>query len=322
MKINQGAMNKNELAQKLESSEATKSLLFENKVSEILKENNWHTIHSPYFSDINTNKLREIDLIGRMDFEDTSENSSKIISSIDLVIECKTISNYHILCSDELNVDKYDKDRNDNFWIGNDTYNRYSKLISLLNKTKLSEHQKNIVLGLFESYLYKDGIAVVGDYIPKTFSKIKRFSTYRETNIASSKELDNSVLWKAFSALNSACESYKSFVWNNWEDDVLAYIDYVLTLNEGTTNRLNDLFKDDYHKHISLHKILVLDSNIWATTTPLEPIGSFRFLQRSMFGNVENWMDVVNINYFDEYCTQITKHYNDFFQEQNMNRYK
>jgi hypothetical protein len=314
-------MNIKEISEKLLSSEATKSLLSENKIKIEFQNEKWNTIHSPYFVDPSSNKLREVDIIGRMFFKKEIKKDIEIGSDIILIIEVKSISNYHIICEGEIPNDHYPKESNHRIWLGYDSYARNKRVIDMLKKTAIKDLNKQKIIKAFQKWMFPDSRSIVGNFSPNIYNDIKRFSAFRETNIGNTKDLDSSVLWKAFLSLNSACEGYELFEWNFIESDFLSSIDYAMAFKKDPLKVLKKSFYEVHMlRHTSIHKVLVVDSMLWTCSNDVSPLEYFRLLQRNVVGHKENWIDIVNINSLKKYVAKITQHYNEFFEKQQMTR--
>lgn len=303
----------NDLKTKLQKSEGFNSLLLESNIKSKLDSFGWECLHSPYFEDYSTNKLREIDLVARKKYEGISHDQSQIFSDIVLLIESKSLSNYHIICDSETNKTHSFTD-NSEIWMGLDHYQKNKKLIEILNKTELSKLQCKEVIDHFEKRNFPDGFSIFAEKKNPVFKDLKCFSTFRETNIGTTKELDNSVLWKAFQSLNAAKSGYENLIWELIESDLLNDINFAITFKEDLFKILNNSLSVTQRRLINIHKIVVLDAHLWTVNNQsIDHLKYFRLLLRNIHGNIENWIDVVNQDHLDEYLQKITHHYETSF---------
>ena len=107
----------------------------------------------------------------------------------------------------------------------------------------------------------------------------------------------------------------------NMESDFLGDIDYAIVWKTSPLKALKSFFRQRALRHTSLHKILVVDSKLWEYSSEIYPIGYFRLIQRSVMGHDENWIDIVNTEYLSQYLANVTTHYKEFFQKQQMKRF-
>ena len=304
------------IIEKLSAGTALISLGMEKEVAESLRKLKWTTIRSPYYIDSLTNKAREIDIVARNVYHKPYGYNSFISSSIVLLVECKSLTDYHIIADGKLAKEEFYIEGNHNIWAGYDGYDNYKKINTILNKSSLNSNDKREVLTNIEKWLYPEDTQVLRKYVPPSFRNIDRYSSFRETNIGVVKELDNSVLWKSFLSLNSVSQSYESSHWNNIDESFQSDVDYITTSKMPLIDNLKTMFfYRDILRHISIHKILVIDSHLWEHEKPLKSLKYFRFIQQNVLGHNEEWIDVVSLRYLREYLNEITKYYNVFFRK-------
>jgi hypothetical protein len=203
-------MEQQEIVNKLFNSEAIASLDIEKAATSILQKHKWNTIRSPYYIDTNTGKYRELDIIGNYRYV-RGFGKALFISSIALLVECKSLKNSHIVVDGD-NTFK-DDDSCDRIDLLEDYSKRYIKITRILNKTNLDEDTKMKLLRLLEKWSFPRGYSTLTNYKPETYNSISRFSAFRETTIGTTKDLDNSVLWKSFLSLKSASDGYSYDIW-------------------------------------------------------------------------------------------------------------
>jgi hypothetical protein len=86
-----------ELFQRLTKSEAVSSLTMEREICETMSANGWRAIRSPYYQDKETNKYKEIDIIASWRYQGLYRRKVALLTHLSLLIECKSISGYHII---------------------------------------------------------------------------------------------------------------------------------------------------------------------------------------------------------------------------------
>ncbi len=99
---------------------------FHSKVIQFLREKGWTVLISPYYSDNQTNKPREIDIIAEKNFGVATMDSKYGVVRVQLFIECKYISNETVFWFDE-------KDKN-------------SAEQMIMRNTGLEEHASNVMI--------------------------------------------------------------------------------------------------------------------------------------------------------------------------------
>ena len=297
MKIeNKNINTETDIEEKLINSVAVNSLIQETKIYKLFKELGWRVEHSPYYIDNETGKLREVDISARKFWSKGKRDTYSF--GVNFVVECKSINNYHIIASNELDY-KCGETLEDT-WIGDDGLNNYVKTIELLKKHNIKDRDIQDTLKKLHKFLFPKGLVRYYDYRLDTFD-IPIFNSFRETNIGSTKDLDNSVVWKAFQSLNSCILAHQALTWNG--------IDYEIynVENEGYIStykaKLDELFNTikDSAKHLEyIHPVLAIEANLWELKNKkLKELKYFRLIFQKMFEN-EMWVDIVSINHLDE----------------------
>lgn len=309
----------NEFVSRLTNSDAVSSLYLEKQVYDHLVYNKWDTIRSPYYIDAASNKSREIDVVASRSYEGLSKRDVALLLEMKLVIECKTLSGYHIIVDGPLKMKKSDIERHQDFWIGYELGGASPRVGEILDRSGLLPIEREDELKRITKLLYPEGRSIYSDFTARP-REVKRYSVFRETNIGSTKEIDNSVVWKAFLALNSASEGFKTFQWQRIESDLLYHYKYQKKTNRDLKKFANSLFFQVINKFISLHKILVVDADLWLTGRQLKPIPHFRFIQSNLYGSKVNSIDVVNVKHFETYIKLISDYYEDFYKKTNLVR--
>ncbi|MES1221987.1 MAG: hypothetical protein ABUT20_41205 [Bacteroidota bacterium] len=279
-----------ELLHRLTKSEAVSSLTMERGICETMSANGWRAIRSPYYRDKETDKYKEIDIIASWSYEGLYRRKVPLLTELSLLIECKSISGYHIIVDGEVAKRPMERETLQHTWWGYDLDHSPSRLETIFEKSTLNATIKAQAVKSLQHILYPNDRMLYYKAVPDPLP-IPRFPTFREMNIGSTKDLDNSVLWKAFMSLNSAAESFGHRHWKRINEELPYYCN---------------------------HKILVIDAEIWKVGQPITPLPYFRFLQRNIYGYLTQWIDVVNMKHIEAYSKQLTDHYQKFYNKTNL----
>jgi hypothetical protein len=298
-----------DISQLLKSSEAYRSLKAEQDVAACLARLGWQTTQSPYYVDGKTTKPRELD-VAASGYWKKPRKAGDLVARVDLLIEVKTNSDFHILCAGQTSGPFG--------FAGNEHWMGYSEE----TRTKLEEQLSRFQLKNNEilDFIHKvERVAFPRHTMRTSVLRVKPppieycFSAFRETNGKTDKELDNSVLWRATMALRSAVVSAKVE-----RVDGLA-IDMATDLEVARRRKLP--FKSamgTINRHACMINfylpIVVMESRIWSTqSAEPEELKWVRLIQFGTFGNMQDWVDVVNLNHFEEYLQTQTEYFGRAF---------
>lgn len=210
------------LIEKIRSSEAYRSLRAEQDVASCLTRHGWSATHSPYYVDLKTDKPRELDVTGSA-YWHKPRKSGDIVARVNLFVEVKTNSDFHILCAGP--VAAQSQFGANEYWIGysEETQSRIESLLTRLrvdhDGIKQFLHAAETVA--FPRHTMRTSVLRV-DPPPIGNS----FSAFRETNGKTEKDIDNSVLWRAASALRSAIHSAQNGLVDALESDLAIDLEY------------------------------------------------------------------------------------------------
>jgi len=304
-------MTESNLEEKIIKSASWNSLLAERQVSDILSKHKWHSVHSSYYTDPDTKKLREIDVIARQTWIRKSKNISNY-AQLALVIECKSAAGYHVITS---TIDEPKWATPHKVWIG--TENEFELPVTkALVTAGLCDDEITKVLNIFKKKAYPNhamkGRSLVIAPLPAPFHTCG----YRETNFGSEKELDNSVVWKAHLTLSSTLRSMRD---GNID---IALADLPLFVEGARRHKLDVVQEAADHLFIGLsfiyinHPVIVIDAPIWAINSDKpQRIDWCRFHRQSAYGHSDWWFDLVNSEAFPSYANDITCHYAKAFRQ-------
>jgi hypothetical protein len=300
-----------ELNKILFNSPGVNSLNLESQVYESFKKQGWRTQHSPYYIDQETKKYREIDVTARKYW--TTDHQTNLSCDVNFLIECKTLKDFHIVVSNTREhswaIDLY------KCWIGETKYDNYSKVIELLKRNEVNEERirsilRDLNLFCFPNYTYRFRDSEIDPF------NIPVFNSYRETNIGSTKELDNSVVWKSFQSLHSCIQAYESMVWDGIESPLFDIENDHLLGEEARSEKLKSMLilKASHIRYIQ--PIIVVESNLWELKKGgLKKLKYLRLLFQRLFQD-GTWIDIVNKQYLQEYINK-SKKYDLFLSSKN-----
>lgn len=295
----------------LKGSEAYKSLRAEQEVAACLGRLGWHATQSPYYLDGKTGKSRELDIVAT-GYWRKLRKAGDLVAKISLFIEVKTNSDFHILCAGS--TAKPSTFGNNEYWIG------YSEEARKRIEEQLSrfhmEHEEIL------NFLHKVERVAFPRHTMRTSvlrleppPVIHCFSAFRETNGKSDKDLDNSVLWRAASALRSAVSSSKAERTDGLAGDLSVDLEVARRQKLPFQSAMGTI--DRHTCSINLYlPIVVIQSRIWsAQLTDPEELRWARLIQFGTFGDTQDWVDVVNFNHIEEYLRTQSEYFEHAFRK-------
>lgn len=300
---------------KIAKSDAFASLEIEECAFDILRKCKWESTPNLYYKDLETDKSREADIVARRRYQ-IKANDFRNTRYIDLyiLVECKSISSYHILFSNILN---YNHETSlVNYWFGEEINNHYKNILPILTKHLPENEIEKIIKHIYRN-CYPNEISAIHTAVPKLFQSIKHVAGFRETNTSNTKDLENSVLWKAFLQIHSLLD----YMIKTQREATLEEMDFILhhINNYPKVSSIGDLHTEIKHsaRTISLfHPIILLDAQLLVKHKKKpKSLNYSRVLQYDYRGHVEKWADVVSKDNFQDYVEQITEHYTNHFSK-------
>src|SRR5829696_3675989 len=91
-------MDNSDLQLKLAGCAAVESLTSEQRIVSTLRKLRWGTVHSSYYSDPKTEKMREVDVVGRQIWEYKPKSGMRL-ADLNLVVEAKSAKGFHLVFS-------------------------------------------------------------------------------------------------------------------------------------------------------------------------------------------------------------------------------
>jgi hypothetical protein len=305
--------NEIQLKEKLLKSSAVNSMILEKKVFDSLVEKKWNVSHSPYFIDTESKKNRELDINAHKFWGNKKEDFS---CRVNLLIECKSLKGYHIIVDNKRPDSNYYELKD--FWIGNDNIYHYKKLRKIMRKNKINEKNINSIIEKLDIYCCPSTTYRNADFL---FSacKIPAFNVFRETNISNTKDIDNSVIWKCQQSLTSCIESFDKSLWKEIEYSINEIQNNLIFEKGDLVKEITEsLICEAKHKKI-VHPIIVVESNLWELNEKeLKKINYFRLCFQQI-NDTELWLDVVHIDFIDEYFEKL-KCYDEFLESKEFNK--
>lgn len=294
----------NNIKQKLLNSDSVKSLIIESSVFRELNKLNWQTEHSPYFTDVNSKKLRELDIKARRYFSKEAYSCD-----VDILVECKSLNNYHIIA----NNSSLDQNYFEPIWMGNYTNKDSNKLSEILFKYNFTTEEIVYIKEKLENYCVPKTTYRWINYRPTPF-EIATFNTYRETNVNTTKDIDNSVVWKCLLSLQSAIEAHEELFLSNIRYSITEIIHQDISRLKKIERLIEDLINGSNHLYF-IHPIIVVESKLWELTdeNELKELKYFRLNIQKFFED-GYWVDIVNFDYLQEYLKK-TKEYISFHKK-------
>lgn len=300
---------------KLAQSDAYHSIRAEHTTFNILNAHKWKPIHSPYYKDMISGKLRELDLTGRQIWCKDIENH-KLIARIHIYVEIKSASAFHILCAGETAQRSFGQNE---YWPGYCDETKL-KVQSTLDSFGISLSKSRDYLHELDKLIFPKSTMLTAPIRIQPMPADQCYSAFRETDTNKEKDLDNSVLWRAISTLNSAINSAKSESINKLLSDFTLELEMCRRKKADLTLSLGSIKSSS--RAIDFYIPLVLiESRLWsALNHEPEEIPWFRFVQNNTFGASGNWTDVINSKYLDTYLSALSKYLEETFSERDMTR--
>lgn len=297
--------NEIQLKEKLLKSSAVNSMTIERKVFDSLITKKWDVTHSPYFIDSESKKNRELDICASKFWINKKEDFT---CRIYLLIECKSLKGYHIIVDNKRSNTNYYELKD--FWIGNDNIYHYKKLRKIMRKNNINKKSINSIIQQLDKYCCPSSTYRNADFIFDA-CEIPAFNVFRETNISNTKDIDNSVIWKCQQSLTSCIESFDKGLWKEIEYSINEIQNNLLYEKGDLENELTEsLIIEAKHKKIT-HPIIIIESNLWELKGDrLEKINYFRLCFQQI-NDTELWIDVVHIDFIDEYFDKL-EYYDEF----------
>ncbi|WP_447731521.1 hypothetical protein [Aeromonas veronii] len=298
---------------KLAQSDAFHSIKAEHTALNILNTHGWKPIHSPYYKDMISGKLRELDLAGRQIW---CKNIGKheLIARIHIYVEIKSAPAFHILCAGETAQHSFG---NNEYWPGYCDETKL-KIQSALDSYGISLSKSRDYLHKLDKLIFPKSTMLTAPIRIQPMPADECYSAFRETDTNKEKDLDNSVLWRAISTLNSAINSAKNESINKLLSNFTLELEMCRRKKADLTLSLGAV--ESHSRIIDFYIPLVLiESRLWsALNHDPEEIPWFRFVQNNTYGASGNWTDVINLKYLDTYLSDLAKYLEETLYQRDM----
>ena len=277
-------------------------------VAQVLQKLRWSTVQGPYYIDPVTGKSREIDVVGQQHWRRAGSVSDHS-TTIQFVVECKSIKGWHILFQPVR--PRGQTDHRYEYSFGWELEFRPQRLATALEGIGMSREEITHTRELLDIYQRN----VPAD-APRSFTldvprARKRSTTFRETNIGNEKEeLEQSVLWRAMQLSLGAIQSMER---SRFETDVEKISFGVLVGDLTGTDRSAQALasaRDAFNNTVYFHPVVVLEAQLWVLSgADVRKTPWVRLEQRMLTSDVDRWVDIVQLSSFASYAKYVTRDY-------------
>lgn len=304
------------LRNQLRKSGAVDSLLTEKRVADQLRLRGWSTVHGFYYQDGETAKHREVDVAATLS---RSFEKGELFQEVrlDLVIECKSGVDSNIITT-PYSIPGVIPSAVDL----TPTISTIGRVVDRIKADLRGEisgrfvvpdaiEAYNRLLRRYSDFLAHDESGPLSVWIsPPPVPYIT--TAYRETSGVKEKEIDNSVLWRAFQSVYSAIEALQHEYLSYVSGYIAQAFDDALSKKRDLWNALSLALACAIGMQTTYHPVIVTRAKLWALEEEdLVEIPLFRFLQVNSLGLPFRWVDVVRADTFPQYSARVTHHYQE-----------
>jgi hypothetical protein len=233
----------NELTERLAKSQAVQSLVSEQRVQGVLRELGWTTQQSYFYRDTVTNKVREMDVVATQFWKSRRVKRYRI-ARLHLLVEVKSATGFHVVFSD---ASKQTVERSpDALWLGLEDRATRLQIAKSLEVGGLDADEISSVMGELTSMAYPRGRASIFHMHANAPNAPLKSSAFRETNIGTDKDLDNSVLWRAVQTLESCKNAMKERGMDDALEDLSDEIDLARHLKQKPADIARQWLQDEF----------------------------------------------------------------------------
>jgi hypothetical protein len=304
------------LRDQLGKSPAVSSLLTEQRVADQLRMRGWNTIHGFYYEDGESAKHREVDVAATI-FRNFEEADLIEEIRLSLVVECKSGIESNIITTPYSAPDSIPSEIDMTPIIS--TAGKVVDRIKADLRGELSSRfvvpdaieAYNRILRRYSAYLAHEDSGPLSIWISPP--RVPYVTTaYRETSGLKQKEIDNSVLWRAFQSVYSAIEALQAGFLLFASGYVGQVFDDALAEKRDVWNAISLALACAVGMQATYHPVIVTHAKLWALDEEsLVEIPQFRFLQVNSMGIPFRWVDVVRADTFAQYSAEVTHHYQE-----------
>ena len=280
------------------------SFLSEQNAAKLFLRSGWESTHGLYYDDPLTNKQRELDVVARQIWKRKSQSGEQL-GRITLLLEVKSMKGFHLLISE------HPAESDDFFehihWLGDPTGKYVEVNQGLINLGRKPEEIGRLLKALHQ-HAYPRQTCRMWKMMVRPHP-IATFTSFRETNLGSEKDLDNSVFWRASQNLRSAHASISGNIREVHLETLLGAAEFEAKNKDWMRSMLWWASQQIGMVDI-IHPIVVTDAEIWVASGDRPSQRGFaRFGTHTYTGRMDWWCDVVNSEYLEEYVDQLTQHY-------------
>jgi hypothetical protein len=289
----------------LETSDAFAVLQMEQFVERKFIEAGWETQRSVFYSDRNTSKLREIDVLATKTYSLKRPKAVETpIINFSTYCECKSLVGWHIIVADD---DVASEQMEISFWIGRERHTNHI-FRSIVEQAEV--HEKRKMKAIYDYLVDRShpGLALTYD-CRLNFPPVDVFSkSYKETNTKDVKDENASVIWKAALTLfglmkldeERSLETAKGYI---AEEGGLARYGKTSFISSAAFFYDAELMRVIYN-----HSVLFVKSQIWCLRAGrLERVESVR-LHFSHIHDEPRYIDLVDYAAAEKYISRFCAH--------------
>lgn len=304
-----------DLSVRLSKSEAATSLATEGDVARSMASHAWTVTQGAIYTDPKEGKLREIDVLARRAWRTKAEKPKTVFVS--MVVECKTMRGFHILLDGARSPYLGFQSVGLAHWIGYSVFDQKNRIRRLLAERDYGREEVIKALHRLDTTAFPGHMARLSGMLVEP-PYLEAFTAFRETNIGTEKDLDNSVLWRAVSALDSCTASLLSDRMNGFFEDLEFSIEVHERHGVEKVRALQSSFEEESRFAWLFHPVVVTDARLWTLrrdgNVPAE-LRAARYVRSDGIHGINKWFDVVQRDHFEAYFAAITKHYNKSFSK-------
>lgn len=286
------------------------SMALEQHVANVLAGHGWTVSQNVGYDDVFEGKRREMDVIGSRHW--TRLNGREVVVRLQLVIETKLLSGAEILVGEEMKSHWEFGERCYFSWLGLDDDNVEKHVRRAIEAAGVSQEMLDRTMARFHELAYPppENYAPANDLIADA-PKAPRYGTV--VRLATDKGDDVNSL--ASHGLRAALSCVQSLMHDSIERRAQRLRSDVATaLKSGDPSLIDDVLESSMSVVELFHPLVVADVNlhtVWIdeiTETPWCRIANLNYKTEE-----REWVDFVSLKAFDDWITNVTRYYEEFF---------
>ncbi len=230
------------------------------KIQELFRTNGWDTKLGFHYSDQETKKWRECDVLSSDTFKTTNSAIGAPLHNVYVACECKSLSGFHILFHHDPKLEK--KHWLDMHWCGSEIeIARFTRYVCDELEITDRNHRKKLRDFLYKR-AYEDHPA---DRYPRIYLPDANCvsSSFRETNIGNEREGSSSVIWNTIMILRSQTDDHNAMCQNRPIDLVGQSNDIKLRNLNEVIDSINFFYNAYLLRYIFFHRVIFVRANLW-----------------------------------------------------------